>query len=157
MWVTLCLAFALFTAAAPGTLSVPQAQRIRAVEDSLLSPCCYGGPVSTHMSDIAAQMRREITDMIVEGKSDKEIREFYVAQYGPQILAEPEGTKRIVLYALPVSSTLVGGALVIAFLKRALQHNRAKQDSRCFGVGPDVAALQKVRREVSDLIPDNGN
>ena len=61
MLAALLLGFTLLITNSTGSPDLKQAERIRNIEDSLLSPCCYGGQVSTHMSEIAAQMRQEIT------------------------------------------------------------------------------------------------
>jgi len=152
MWPALLLGFLLLASNSIETSVATQVQgeKIRAIEDSLLSPCCYGGPVSTHMSDIAAQMRQEIAQMVAEGKSDEEIRQFYVKQYGERVLAEPQGTKRVILYALPVGVTVAGAAIVLAFLRNAIRRARAasvKLDS-----SPEAASAvrKKIRADLDD-------
>ena len=83
----------LATTVIPPTPSPHQSERIVHLEDSLLAPCCYTQPVSKHMSDIAFDMRREISEMVLDGKSDREILDHYKALYGLQILVDPEGTR----------------------------------------------------------------
>ena len=123
MLAALVLGFTLLITNSTGAPDLKQTERIRKIQDSLLSPCCYGGQVSTHMSDIAAQMRQEITQMVLDGRSDREIRDFYVRQYGQQVLAEPEGRKRLVLYGLPVTITVLGSLFVVAFSERLCMPN----------------------------------
>jgi cytochrome c-type biogenesis protein CcmH len=120
MLATLFLGLTLLITNSSSTPDLKQAERIRNIEDSLLSPCCYGGQVSTHMSEIAVQMRKEITQMVLDGKSDKEIRDFYVRQFGQQVLAEPEGLRRLMLYGIPVVGTVAGIVFVLVFLRRAM-------------------------------------
>jgi len=72
------------------------------------------------MSEIAFQMRREITEKVVAGQSDREILDYYKQLYGERVLMEPEGTKRIVLYSIPILITLAGLALVLIFLNHCL-------------------------------------
>ena len=151
MLAALFLGFALLITNSTGTPDVKQAERIRKIEDSLLSPCCYGGQVSTHMSDIAAQMRGEITQMVLEGKSDKEIRDYYVRLYGQQVLAEPEGPRRLMLYGIPVTITVAGIVFVMVFLGRALRTKNHGPMIIGSGVQPDAAALRRVRADLKDL------
>lgn len=151
MLAALFLGLTLLITNSTGTPDAKQAERIRNIEDSLLSPCCYGGQVSTHMSDIAAQMRQEITQMVLAGRSDQEIRDYYVRQYGQQVLAEPEGPKRMMLYGIPVTVTVVGVLFVMAFLRKGLQ---AKFDGSKPGRSKDqadAAALQRVRAISEDF------
>lgn len=151
MLAALFLGFTLLITNSTGTPDVKQAERIRKIEDSLLSPCCYGGQVSTHMSDIAAQMRGEITQMVLEGKSDKEIRDYYVRLYGQQVLAEPEGPRRLMLYGIPVTITVAGIVFVVVFLGRALRTKNHSPMIIGSGVQPDAAALRRVRADLKDL------
>lgn len=150
MLLCLLLTLVLFTGAQPATLDAAQAKRVRAIEDSLLSPCCYGGAVSTHMSGVAEQMRQEISQMVAVGKSDQEIREFYVKQYGQQVLAEPPGTQRVILYAIPVTITAVGVLVVVLYLRRALQ-TRSELDRTGTRVIANAAALDRVRADIGDF------
>jgi len=151
MLATLFLGLTLLITNSSSTPDLKQAERIRNIEDSLLSPCCYGGQVSTHMSEIAVQMRKEITQMVLDGKSDKEIRDFYVRQFGQQVLAEPEGLRRLMLYGIPVVGTVAGIVFVLVFLRRAM---RAKSDGVLVSrsaVQPDAAALRRVRVDSKDF------
>jgi len=72
------------------------------------------------MSEIAFQMRREITEKVVAGQSDREILDYYKQLYGERVLMEPEGAKRIVLYSIPILITLAGSAFVLFFLNHCL-------------------------------------
>lgn len=151
MLAALFLGLTLLITNSTGAPDLKQAERIRKIEDSLLSPCCYGGQVSTHMSDIAAQMRQEITQMVLEGKSDREIREYYVSLYGQRVLAEPEGPKRVMLYGIPVTLGVAGVLFVVAFLRKALHAKFEESKLRRGEDGPDATVLQKVRAISEDL------
>ncbi len=63
-------------------------QRITALENKLLAPCCYSEPVSRHQSEVALRMRLEIARLVQEGKSDNEIIDGYVNQYGQKVIAD---------------------------------------------------------------------
>lgn len=145
MLAALFLGLTLIVTSSTGTPNSKQAERIRKIEDSLLSPCCYGGQVSTHTSDVAAQMRAEITQMVLDGRSDREIRDYYVRLYGQRVLAEPEGPKRVMLYGIPVTVAVVGILFVVAFLRKAIQARIDGSRLRRPQDRPDAAALQRVR------------
>ena len=152
MLAALFLGLTLLITNSTGAPDVKQAERIRNIEDSLLSPCCYGGQVSTHMSEIAAQMRQEITQMVLDGRSEKEIRDYYVRLYGQQVLAEPEGPRRVMLYGIPVALTVAGAAFVLVFLSRKryearmIGYNQAEA-----GSNPMLSALRRVRTDSRDF------
>lgn len=60
------------------------------LEDGLIAPCCWAKSVSNETSGIANEMRQEIRKLLAEGKTEQEVKDFYVSQYGKRILAEPE-------------------------------------------------------------------
>jgi cytochrome c-type biogenesis protein CcmH/NrfF len=52
------------------------------------------------------------------GKSDRQIKDAFIQEYGERILAEPEGAKAVVLTAIPVLAIGLGGAVLGVFLAR---------------------------------------
>ncbi|MGD0966112.1 MAG: cytochrome c-type biogenesis protein CcmH [Candidatus Acidiferrales bacterium] len=114
----------LATTVIPPTPSPHQSERIVHLEDSLLAPCCYTQPVSKHMSDIAFDVRKEIGEMVLAGKSDREILDHYKALYGLQILVDPEGTRHKVMYGLPPVSAIAGFMAVLFFIRRSVNRQR---------------------------------
>ena len=144
------LALFLISPIAAALPAPEQAARVRALEDSLLSPCCFGGTVATHGSAIAEQMRHEISDMVSAGKSDQEIRDFYVKEFGPQVLAEPPGSKRLLLYGIPVAIAALGLFFVFMYLRRAL-HARGLRPAGHPAAALDISILNKVRADVDDV------
>ena len=63
--------------------------RIRRIENAVLAPCCYTEPVSRHQSEVAIKMRIEIAKWVAEGRTDQEILNTYVRQYGGKVLVDP--------------------------------------------------------------------
>jgi cytochrome c-type biogenesis protein CcmH len=125
LFVLLVLVFS--NLAFPQQPTPKQSERIKKLENSLLAPCCYGEPVSRHMSEISFQMRHEIEDKVMAGESDRDILDHYKRLYGEQVLMEPEGTKRIVLYSMPIMISLLGLAIVFLFLRHALRRPLSRQ------------------------------
>jgi len=75
----------------PVTAETPAEQKARAqrIQDAVLAPCCYAEPVSRHQSEVAVKMRIEIAKWVEEGKTDQEILDTYVQQYGSKVLVDP--------------------------------------------------------------------
>ena len=111
----------IFVVAAAAWAAEPQArqqQRVQALQEKLLAPCCYEEPVGRHQSEIAVRMRIEIQRKVAEGKSDQEILDAYVARYGNRVLsgyAETPGWARFVPWIL-----LVTGAVWLSWWVRRL-------------------------------------
>jgi len=75
---------------------------------------------------VAIEIRHEIVQMVLAGQTDSEILNHYKELYGPQILVEPEGGFRTVLYCLPVTVAVVGVLLILAFLRYAIDNGKSR-------------------------------
>ncbi|MGP8248060.1 MAG: cytochrome c-type biogenesis protein CcmH [Bryobacteraceae bacterium] len=77
--------------ALPATVETPDEQkaRVQRIEKAVLAPCCYTEPVSRHQSEVAVKMRIEIANWVAAGKTDQEILDTYVRQYGSRVLVGP--------------------------------------------------------------------
>ncbi|RMH71251.1 MAG: cytochrome c-type biogenesis protein CcmH [Gemmatimonadetes bacterium] len=96
----------------------PEQKKVAAeAQQELLAPCCWRSPIADHESDIAMTMRREVNQMAEEGKSKDEIVDFYIAEYGSQILSIPtrEGFN-MVAWIMPVIMLVLGVIMVILIL-----------------------------------------
>jgi len=102
----------------PGQATVNRQARILKLEESLLAPCCWAEPISKHRSDVALQMRAEITGFVNEGRSDQEVLDFYKQKYGLRILVEPQGAAWWWMHVVPVVMLGLGAIVVILVLKR---------------------------------------
>lgn len=71
---------------------------------------------------LAADLRREIRNLIAEGKTDAEIAEFLVTRYGEFALYRPRATGKTLILWLAPGIFLLGGAVV---LWRVLQRRMA--------------------------------
>lgn len=114
------LILAVLLLAAPAALTPHQQAEVQRVEESLLAPCCYSQSVAQHMSPVAEQMRQEIAEMVGSGKSEAAILDHYKAMYGERILIVPGGGTGRVLYVLPALGVALGAAMLILFLRNAL-------------------------------------
>ena len=121
--------------------SQSDAARIKKLEDSLLSPCCYGEPVSRHMSEISFQIRKEIDEKVRVGLSDREILDYYKQLYGERVLLEPEGAKRTALYSVPILLSLAGLVLVVIFLRHSVNGPRSGTAAIVRNVDPRISEL----------------
>ena len=91
------------------------------LEKSLLAPCCWSEPIATHRSEVALEMRAEIARFLGEGKSDREILDYYKARYGERILVEPEGAKWWWMHVVPVLMLFGGLGVTVFVLKKWLR------------------------------------
>jgi cytochrome c-type biogenesis protein CcmH/NrfF len=94
-----------------------QKARVERIEDAVLAPCCYTEPVSRHQSEVAVKMRLDIAKWVAAGKTDQEILEAYVRQYGTKVLVNPRPIPSWWTW-IPWLTLLSGAVLVLWLLKR---------------------------------------
>ncbi len=78
---------------------------------------CQGETVADTQADFAREIRRQVREMLVAGKSDAEVRQYFVDRYGETILARP---RWIWLWVAP--ALLLGLGLIVA--SRILRQRR---------------------------------
>lgn len=88
----------------------------------LMCPVCAGQTVAESNAPLAQQMREVIRERLQRGETRQQILEFFVAQFGENVLAAPP--KRgagLVLWAAPVLAFVVGIAALTVYLRRMMR------------------------------------
>jgi len=138
------LPIAIASAAPQLTLSPSQTLVYTKLTHELIAPCCWREPIAIHRSQESLQMLGEVEQMVAAGKSEEEIKAFYVSRYGERILADPPGHERTWLYYTPVL-LFVTLLVLAAFRLRSLVHTPARQ------VGSSTPELiARVRKETEN-------
>ena len=83
-------------------------QRAQSLDKSLICPICPGETIDSSQVQLANQMQVIVREQIEEGRSDSEIRQFFVDRYGERVLASPpkEGLNLLMWIAPPVGVVL---------------------------------------------------
>jgi cytochrome c-type biogenesis protein CcmH len=90
--------------------------------DELRCPKCLNTNLSGSDSPIAADLRRSVAEMIREGRSDQQIRDYLVERYGDFILYRPRLTgATFLLWFGPGLLLLVGFAVIWVKVRRQLR------------------------------------
>jgi cytochrome c-type biogenesis protein CcmH len=80
---------------------------------------CQNEALADSPVSLAADLRAEVRDMLLAGKSDAEVRAFMVARYGDFILFRPRFTARTAWLWLAPWVLLLIGAIVLTRVVRA--------------------------------------
>ena len=90
-------------------------ERLYTLNRDLMCPVCDGLTLEQSQATPALEMKEEIKKMLIQGMSDKEIKNHFVAKFGVEILANPpkKGFDTLVWLA-----PLVFGFFGIVFLYR---------------------------------------
>lgn len=105
--VTFTLLFSLVASAQGPT---PTDDDVNRVAKQLYCPVCESTPLDVCPTEACRQWRDLIRTMLAEGKSDEEIKQYFVTQYGARVLAEPPN--RMISYLVPAAIILLGALLL---------------------------------------------
>lgn len=80
---------------------------------------CQNETIADSNASLAVDLRREVHQMIAEGKTDQEIKDFMLARYGDFVLYKPRVTgKTLVLWAAPALLLLFGVLAAVRFIRQ---------------------------------------
>lgn len=106
----LALVLALTSHAALAQGPTPTDDEVNRIAKQLYCPVCESTPLDVCPTEACRQWRDLIRTMLAEGKSEEEIKQYFVAQYGARVLAEPPN--RLVTYLVPAVVILLGALLL---------------------------------------------
>lgn len=109
--VFLAMAFMLvFTFAASAQGPTPTDDEVNRIAKQLYCPVCESTPLDVCPTEACRQWRDLIRTMLAEGKSEAEIKQYFVEHYGARVLAEPPN--RLLSYLVPGIAILLGALLL---------------------------------------------
>jgi cytochrome c-type biogenesis protein CcmH len=99
--------------------------RINVIAEQLNCPTCTGINLADCRTQTCTQWKEQIKDLLDQGKSDQEVLDYFVAQYGTQVLQEPpKAGFTLSLWVLPVIMIVVGGGLLFVTMRKWTNANR---------------------------------
>ncbi len=97
-------------------LFLPEEQEQRAQNLFLQVKClvCEGQVIENSNSGVAFELRKLIREQIQTGLSDKDIKNYLVSNYGPEILTSPPLNKHtLLLWLLPLIFFVIGFFVIL--------------------------------------------
>jgi cytochrome c-type biogenesis protein CcmH len=122
--LTAVAVLALWTATAsavdPTQMPTPALQeRYLALTHELRCMQCQNEAIADSPVDLAADLRRQVHDMLIAGKSDEDVRNFMVARYGEFILFRPRMSLRTAwLWLAPGVLILIGAFVAVRIVRQ---------------------------------------
>ena len=86
--------------------------RLKKLEEELRCLVCQNQTLADSSAPLAEDLRREVRELALPGKSDAEIKEYLVARYGDFVLYKPPVKPTTWLLWFGPFALLLGGALV---------------------------------------------
>ena len=99
-----------------GTITVlaqgptPTDDEVNAIAKQLFCPVCESTPLDVCPTEACRQWRELIREMLADGKSEAEIKQYFVEHFGARVLNEPPN--KLVSYAIPVVAFLLGAFML---------------------------------------------
>ncbi|CAN5315144.1 hypothetical protein BH18GEM1_BH18GEM1_13670 [soil metagenome] len=131
----------------PVALSPTEETRARTLEGELRCPVCRSQSIRQSRSFMAEDMKRRVRELVAAGRTDKEIRDHFVARYGEWILLTPPRGGFNLAAWLPVFA-VAAGAIGLALAARRWSRTGAGRAV----VEPPVASrhLARLEREIEE-------
>jgi cytochrome c-type biogenesis protein CcmH len=93
--------------------TTPTDDEVNAIAKQLYCPVCENTPLDVCPTEACRQWRELIRDQLAEGKTEAEIKQYFVANYGERVLAEPTRTGfNWLLYIIPPVLILAGAVML---------------------------------------------
>lgn len=107
--------------------------RFRELAAELRCVLCQNQSLADSNAAIAQDLRREVFELMQQGKSDEEIKDFLTARYSDFVLYRPRVNARTLLVWLGPTAVLLAGAITVIVIVR----RRAKQAPTQDPPGPE--------------------
>ncbi len=135
--------------------SGPTDDDVNAVAKQLYCPVCENIPLDACGTQACEQWRGIIKDRLAEGWTEDQIKDYFVAQYGDRVLAEPPRTGfNWAVYLVP-AVLFVGGGLLFyrGFMKwRTPAEDRDQRREERMTKIPDKPSDEDIRRVEEELL-----
>ncbi len=112
---------------------------------------CQNQTIGDSNAELAADLRRQVHEMLQQGKSRDEVLQFMTARYGDFVLYNPPlKAKTSLLWLGPVAFLLIGLLSVFLLVRR-------KRAAQSVETGENAEKLAAVRRLLTDNNTENGS
>ena len=131
-----------------GPLAPELEARVITLGKQLRCTVCQGVSIADSPASMARAQLDKVRELVLEGKTDEEVRDYFVTRYGEWALLEPTKTGlNGVLWLGPVAMLVLGAILILGQVKKGAAAQPA-------AAGPPVAADDEFLAQVKkDLEP----
>jgi len=126
---TVLLLLLLFVQAANAQRTDVTDDEVNDIAGELFCPVCENTPLDVCPTQACADWRALIRTQLAEGRSAEEIKDYFAAQYGDRVLAEPPRKGfDLIIWLLPIAGVAIGGFFFYRYL-RAMQGPRPASEA----------------------------
>jgi len=126
-WLLVCVVFNTTSmVAAQGDL--PSDDEVNRIASQLYCPICDNVPLDVCPLEACREWRELIRQQLADGWSERDIKAYFVAQYGDRVLGEPPRSGlNWVLYLLPPLIVVLGFIMLFSKMKRPAQQDPIRE------------------------------
>jgi cytochrome c-type biogenesis protein CcmH len=129
---------AFFTGVVFAQDSAPTDDEVNAIARQLYCPVCQNTPLDVCPTEACRQWRELIRDQLAEGRSEEEIKQYFVNNYGARVLSEPPRAGfNWLVYIVPPALILVGAVILFNSFRAWTKPKSAESGS---GQGKEAGA-----------------
>ena len=120
--------------------------RIQQLNKAIMCPVCPGESIDQSQNELAAAMREIVAKQVTEGRTDEEIKAYFVESYDASLLMEPprEGFNLLVWLLPPAAAA--GALLALLFALRLMSRPAASEEAEPRAVLSDDERSEYYRR-----------
>ena len=126
---------------------------VSSISEELVCQCGCGRLLNSHVCDTQEAMVTLIEQKLAQGQSEEEIIQFFVAQYGEQVLAAPPKQGfNLMVWITPFAAILGGGGVIYLALKKWVGRGRLSQtDAMTEAKEGDEEYRHQLEKELEDF------
>lgn len=115
--------------------------RAQSISAGLRCPVCQNLSVADSPSRLAGEMRAEVEGQLRAGRTDDQVRAFFVARYGEWVLLEP---RSLVPFLIPIAAVALGiGAWALVVRRRPRAERTEVSDAERRRIDGDLHSLEE--------------
>ena len=158
LWTLLGVALVAALVVGSGVLSSSPptaAQRAAAIESVIRCPSCEDLSVGASSAPTAVTVRATVRQLVGEGRSDQQIKDYLTGRYGSSIVLDPPASGwSLLVWVLPLAAGAIAVALVVAVLVRRRGRGTDELDADVRGPSTDPVARSERRRFLTQSLAD---
>jgi len=94
-------------------------ERYDAITRELRCLVCRSETIADSNADLAADLRRQVREMIAAGKTDQQIRDYMTQRYGDFVLYRPRfNATNFLLWSAPALLLVIGGLAAVRVIRK---------------------------------------
>ena len=127
------------------------ADDVNAIARQMYCPVCENEPLDACRTAACQQWRAQIAQMLSEGQTADQIKQYFVDRYGLRVLAQPpaEGNS-LLLWVLPLVALVIGAVYVFFLMRRMRARGAAAAASPPAAPSGGDAYVDRVEQDLKN-------